>query len=403
MDTNILWGVSLGDSTASLLQALAAADIHVAVPSVVLDELVSQRTLEYIAAHGAATSAMAQLKRQVPWGGVPDVGADERDRIREHWQNVYQQLVGVFEPSGEVFRTALFRESNVLAPCKTVGKGKTGARDAAIWLAAVEYARAYEDEMVYFVSSNTKDFGDGRSYPEPMKSDLEGIEDRFVHFTSLDEVVERFAKPAELNAGFLPALLAREEWVELAANELADQFPSHANAELDWANPGRVRCTLLGEDAGAGAVQAAVGWLSSPTLVFDGVSDMTVHSIGGQDWYMATARWFASGTALLAERRVISAAVALEARVLVPRNEEGAQGMSLLHINPPRPLTADELRRTPDTWTALEQRLAAQYPGFPATRKKLSSVPGLEGGSIADLISALAEIGSAYAARKKAT
>jgi hypothetical protein len=61
---------------------------------------------------------------------------------------------------------AEFRESNVLPPCKAIvinDRGeqvKTGCRDAAIWLTAVEYAREHPEKTVYFVSRDTKDFGD---------------------------------------------------------------------------------------------------------------------------------------------------------------------------------------------------------------------------------------------------
>ncbi|MEU3693271.1 PIN domain-containing protein [Streptomyces narbonensis] len=226
LDANILWGVTLDDSTADLLRALAAADIHVAVPLVVLEELASQRTLQYVAAHESAASAIARLERHVPWGGVPRLGQADKERHREHWRDVYRCMVEVIEPSAEVLRTALFRESNVLAPCKRLGKrDKTGARDAAIWLTAVEYARDHEDETVYFVSANTTDFGHGTQYKEPMSSDLAGIEDRFVHLTSLDDVVERFAKPAALDEDLLPGLLERQEWIDLVTDALSDHLP----------------------------------------------------------------------------------------------------------------------------------------------------------------------------------
>ncbi|MFI9248165.1 hypothetical protein ACIGXF_37675 [Streptomyces sp. NPDC053086] len=55
-----------------------------------------------------------------------------------------------------------------------------GARDAAIWLTAIEYAREHPDEKVYFVSKNTKDFGDGTAYPYPMNEDVAGFGERFV-------------------------------------------------------------------------------------------------------------------------------------------------------------------------------------------------------------------------------
>ncbi|MGW3657100.1 PIN domain-containing protein [Streptomyces sp. NPDC005151] len=403
LDTNILWGVTLDNSTADLLRALAAADIHVAVPSVVLEELASQRTLEYVAAHDSATSAIAQLERHVPWGEVPSLGQADKERHREHWRDVYRRMVEVIEPSAEALRTALFRESNVLPPCKRLGKGdKTGSRDAAIWLTAVEYARDHEDETVYFVSANTKDFGDGTEYPEPMKTDLSGIEDRFVHLTSLDDVVELFAKPAELDEGFLPALLAREEWIELVTDALSDHLPEYdPNDDTGWLNP-RLPYTPLGDGESAGEVRSALGWFDPPTLTFDGASDMTAHSIGGQDWYTATVRWFASGLMMLTGPWLTPAANTLETRVLVTQDENGAR-MSILHSQPPRALTAEEVSRVPNTWTNWRQELDARFPPNRLPRQASAGTPFLpQPGSPADAFSTLLTLAIAgWANRKK--
>ncbi|MDT0464819.1 hypothetical protein [Streptomyces gibsoniae] len=72
--------------------------------------------------------------------------------------------------------------------------GRSRRRD----LTAVEYAREYSEEKVYFVSRNTQDFGDGTAYPYPMNLDLDGIEHQFVHLTALDQVVKEFAKPVDV-------------------------------------------------------------------------------------------------------------------------------------------------------------------------------------------------------------
>ncbi|KUN58866.1 hypothetical protein AQJ46_42085 [Streptomyces canus] len=404
LDTNMLWGVTLDNSTADLLRALAAADIRVAVPSVVLEELASQRTLDYVAAHASATSAIAQLERHVPWGGVPSLGRADTERHREHWRDVYRQMVEVIEPSAEALRTALFRESNVLAPCKRLGKGdKTGSRDAAIWLTAVEYARDHEDETVYFVSANTKDFGTGTEYPEPMKRDLAGIEDRFVHLTSLDSVVEIFAKPAELDEGFLPALLAGEEWIERVAEALSDHLPANdPNDDTGWLNR-RLAYTPLDDGEGAGEARSALGWFDPPTITFDGVSDMTAHRIGGQDWYTATVRWFASGLMMLTGPWLAPAANALVTRVLVTQDGNGAR-MSVLHSQPPRALTGEEVSRVPNTWTNWRQELEVRFPPNPLPRHvspKASLLP--QALSTADVLSTLLTMTiSSWVSRKKA-
>ncbi|MGW3728328.1 PIN domain-containing protein [Streptomyces sp. NPDC000851] len=70
------------------------------------------------------------------------------------------------------------REANGVAPCKVNDGGKqtkTGFRDTAIWMSAIEYARINPEETVYFVSSNTRDFGDGTAYPDPMDQDVKTV------------------------------------------------------------------------------------------------------------------------------------------------------------------------------------------------------------------------------------
>ncbi|MGW3144033.1 hypothetical protein ACWDG1_04980 [Streptomyces sp. NPDC001177] len=104
-----------------------------------------------------------------------------------------------------------------------------------------------------------------------------------------------------------------------------------------------------------------MGWFDPPTLTFDGASDMTAHSIGGRDWYTATVRWFASSLMTLTGHGLTPAANVLETRVLVTQDENGPR-MSILHIQPPRTLTAEEVSRVPNTWTNWKQELATRFP-----------------------------------------
>lgn len=392
LDTNILWGMKPDSSTADLLRALKAAGIRVAVPWVVLEELASHRALPYAEAHAKATSALNELEKHVPWGGVPSLRKVDTERHREHWRNMYRQMVEVIEPSAEVLRTALFRESNVLAPCKRVGaKGdKTGSRDAAIWLTAVEYARGHEDETVYFVSENTKDFRDGAEYLEPMKSDLASIEDRFCHLTALDAVVERFAKPAEADPEFLPALLAGKDSIELLTDALSEHLPTIAHTNnSEWRDAGLAH-TRLGDGENVGEIPAGSRWLFSPSLTFDGVSDVTAHSISGQDWYMATVRLIASGVMVLPGPNLIPAANALEARVLVTQDETGARP-SVLRCKPPRALTAEEASRVPSSEVNQRQEFAARILSNRLSRQASATTPEFpQPGSPIDALSTLA-------------
>jgi hypothetical protein len=407
LDTNIFWNAAPSSSGADLLRALTAAEIRFAVPWTVLEELASQRALKYVEAHRKATEATAQLEQLVPWGGVPSLGQADAERLREHWREVYRGMVEVIEPSAETLRTALFRESNVLPPCKQLGKGaKTGARDAAIWLTAVEYARDHEDETVYFVSENIKDFGDGTDYVEPMKTDVAELGDRFVHLTSLDDVVKRFVRETEPDEGFLLAILAREEWTDAVSGALSDRLPAFDPTNVPGWLDSELPYTPLGEGMGArGEVHSALGWFEPPSLVFDGVSDMTAYSIGGRVWSMATVRWIVFGLMQLAEHRLTPAANIMETRLLVSEDERGAVQASILRSRAPRVLTAEEVDRVPDTWTNWRQELTERFPSnsFASRQPRftpLSDLPPLttNGEAIAALVGLIID---SFAQRRK--
>lgn len=99
--------------------------------------------------------------------------------------------------SEEALRQATIREMNSLPPCRKVKDQKIGARDAAIWLTAIEYAQEHPEETVYFASANTSDFGSGDEHPTLVRRDVEKAQGRFRHWTSLDEALAEFAKPVE--------------------------------------------------------------------------------------------------------------------------------------------------------------------------------------------------------------
>lgn len=184
LDTNILRGISLKGVSADLIKTIRAAGVQqVAVPWTVMEELAAQQAVRYQGKYDDAHAALEALRKVTPWplpqARMPD---DEVERVRQLWRDVYSALVDVVPVSASVLQEAIFREANLLAPCKVVPvKGqdkqvKVGARDASVWLTAVEYAREHPEETVYFVSQNTNDLGDGSSYEQPMGADLQGLE-----------------------------------------------------------------------------------------------------------------------------------------------------------------------------------------------------------------------------------
>ncbi len=106
--------------------------------------------------------APRQLQRETP-GDVPALGAPDPEAVRAHWRNKLTELVEVLPTSETALREGMYREANVLPPASSMPHLtkpnkvlKHGARDAAIWMSAVEYARAHPQETVYFVSNNTR-------------------------------------------------------------------------------------------------------------------------------------------------------------------------------------------------------------------------------------------------------
>jgi hypothetical protein len=129
---------------------------------------------------------------------------------------------------------------------------------------------------------------------------------------------------------------------------------------------------------------------------------MTAHSIGGQDWYTATVRWFASGLMMLTGPWLTPAANVLETRVLLTQDENGAR-ISILRSQPPRALTAEEASRVPHTWINWRQELAARFPPNPVLRQTSSGTSVLpQSGSTAEAVaSLLALVIAGWTNRKK--
>jgi hypothetical protein len=292
LDACIIRALDLNDSSADLLRTLRAVGERVAMPWMVAEELLAQRAIFHQDAHDAADAALKTFARHTPWKlNMPVEGADT-ERVRKHWQAAFGTVVETLRPSPTAMREALYREVNVLPPCKSQGKGKTGARDALIWLTAVEYAREHPEETVCFVSGNTRDFGNGSAYPPPMNRDVADLGDRFIHFTTLDEVIKRFTKPAETDA-----VLA----AEILGSSTVLREMGHA-AEKRLGSQGETfTCTTLGREVGQEtALMPGEGWVSARASLRS-VDKVRAYRIGEHEWYTAVARWCISGMAYFGE------------------------------------------------------------------------------------------------------
>ncbi|MEV5842199.1 PIN domain-containing protein [Streptomyces sp. NPDC051985] len=334
LDTCVIRGLKLEDSSADLLRTLRAVGERVAIPWMVAEELLAQRVISYKEAHDAAAAAVEVVARHTPWKLSAQLEDADADRVRKYWRARYGTLAETLAPSETVMRVALSREANVLPPCKAQGKGKQGARDAVIWLTAIEYAREHPSETVCFVSSNTRDFTDGSAYPAPMDRDVAGLGDRFVHLTTLDEVIKRFTEPAETDEALAAEILGSPTVLKEIANTAQIRL-SHAGEAFP--------CTTSAGDVGQEVtVSTGLGWFSV-NAALSSADKVRAYRIGEHEWYTAVVRWRISGLAYLdaGELSIGSAGAIWTTSVLFTPDASNPR-VTILRHDLPRPLSSEE-------------------------------------------------------------
>ncbi|MER6523063.1 PIN domain-containing protein [Streptomyces sp. NPDC060334] len=309
LDTCVIRGMRLDGSEVEVLRAIVATGTErVGAPSMAVEELAAQKALEYVEAHRAAARALRQLANK-SHRTEPKLEEPDREGVREMWRKKYGFLE-VLPTSGEAAVEGLYREANILPPATTKGEGdkrvKVGARDVAIWLTAVEYARQHPDETVYFVSNNHKDFTKGDGYPPPMDADVADLGDRYVHLTNLDELLETIAPKAPANEADARGLL------ELHTEYIAQR------AQTIW-NRGTVPIHVRTREGEAITAQT---WAfpAEVHVQLTGVSDVEAYQLGSKSWIVATAHWQFVGLAI--GQTLAQAACTWETRILFPARSE---------------------------------------------------------------------------------
>ncbi|MFJ6492027.1 PIN domain-containing protein [Streptomyces californicus] len=302
LDTCILEKVPFDSTSADLLKTIQTSGVDVvAVPDVVMIELTSHRVVPQREKHEKAVQAVENFAKSLPWPAAWPKPALDLDRLAQHWQKRWEEVVTVIPTSPAALLEGIRRESMALPPCKRVEASgdthKIGGRDAAIWLTAVEYARENPSEPVIFVSANTSDFGDGTSYPHPMDEDVDKLSN-FVHLTTFTELISRFATRSEVDeAVALEALASPEsEKAVLRAVRMSLGASRHRAAfpfEVSVSRKGSIN----GEDIAADDLETfmAHGFRRPPRIRLNSVSDMKAHQIGDHVWCSVTARWFLAG------------------------------------------------------------------------------------------------------------
>ncbi|MGW1170580.1 PIN domain-containing protein [Streptomyces sp. NPDC002550] len=379
LDTSILRSFSPESSSADLLRAIRAADAEqVAVPWMVLEELAAQQAIKYRDKFKRATEAVEALKQATPWPLQVSLGQCALADVRAHWRSKWLTVVSEVPTSEEALREAAFREANSLAPCNIKKDLKTGSRDAAIWLSAVAYAREHPDETVYFVSANTTDFGTGAPYTSPMSEDVAGLDERFVHFTSMAEVAARFAERTTSDKEYAVSMLGSPMFRDEVAFAARDTFALPVD--------GSFSCTIATGLGNERAIVPAVGW-ETHQAAFGAVEAMETYRIGDHVWCTATVLWHLGGV-VVTDRRPTGAAWGgcswTTSVLFTPRGAESR--LTVLRAETPLPLSDeafDDLKMPLSEPPPLEEALAEWVGQLALNRYQRRELPRSYEGAVA--------------------
>lgn len=353
LDTSILRSISPESSSANLLHAISvAAHESVAMPWMVREELAAQQAIKYQDMHAKAVDALDALRRAAPWAHTPMVGDSNAERHRDYWRRMWTPPLDVIPTSEQALREGVYREANLLPPSRPVKeKIKTGARDTAIWLSAVEYAREHPDEAVYFVSGNTKDFTNGSSpLPYPMDRDIAGMEDRFQILTSIEDLAALFTEATEITAEAAAEALDTAEVQEAIARESLSRLSNI-----------RFLVSIPVDDDGGVMTDSSDEWETYEANL-GSVDDIQGYRIGQQEWCTATVVWHLVGTVHSIVGHVFGV-VSWATTVLF--NLSGDPNLTVVRAKTPTPATADvinEIGVPAADWTAFDNAITQLLP-----------------------------------------
>ncbi|MEU9190310.1 PIN domain-containing protein [Streptomyces sp. NPDC048484] len=287
-DTNALHLIEADSVPADIVRKLRASGIQVAVPWMVMEELAAHKARMYPTKHKSAVDVLAKLDKLLPWELKSSLEPLDPERLLNHWRGAYGAVFDVIETSGEAARRALSRESMGLLPAKPRQPDKydapVGGRDAAIWFSVLEFLETNPEQEVHFVTNNTKDFGDGKTYPYPLNEDVRGLEGRLKRLADFAEVVSTFTEEVS------------GEDAKDAANELLRSRPVRSRV----AQTAMEHLSSPVDFDGLGADETLVSWsawVSPPEADLLSVDDVTGHKIGDDVWYTANAQWLLYGIA----------------------------------------------------------------------------------------------------------
>ncbi|MFF4143226.1 PIN domain-containing protein [Streptomyces sp. NPDC001698] len=316
-DTNSVRMLAPEGNTADLLRIIkSSGKAKIAIPEMVLQEMVAQQVIEYRDAHSVAEAAFRRLRGRYPegfWNTLRFPTDSRVDDLRQAWERIYKGIFEVIPTSAKVALTALIREANGEKPAKLGGKPgerkKEGARDVAIWLSIVEYMRRNPNERVYFVTNNSKDFGDGAKWPPPMDQDILGMEDRITLLSDMNAVIDTFAERVpdqDLRARAAAVIAQQESHMPVQAfRKVCDRPLAASLLSPRLEREGVPRRTMLQH------------WLTPPSVELVRISNAVGHRIGDDIWFTASVKWLLWGRAKTWDRKIGPLATFWNTRMLV--------------------------------------------------------------------------------------
>ncbi|MGA6221257.1 PIN domain-containing protein [Streptomyces umbrinus] len=353
LDTNAVRMLNPNGSNADVLRIIKnSGTAKVAVPEMVFHEMIAQQVIEYRDAYDRAETAVKRVRGRHPDSSQVFMGAHNGPNIegvRRGWERQYRAIFDLIPTTGAMALKALIREANGEKPAKLTEKQgekkKEGARDVAIWLSVVDYMRKNPDEYVYFVTKNSKDFGDGSEWPAPMDDDIRGMEGRIKILADMDAVISALTE--EVQAGELTTEAS-------AALEVLSQTIGELTIKMLRGRP--EPASMLSKFDRTGHFKRATfrQWVASPDAELLAVSNVTGHKIGDNVWFVADVEWLLWGVAQMFIPAIEAAPVACiwETRVLMTTS-----GVERPTIVSDRPVVRRLLPENRDKWEPVIERI----------------------------------------------
>ncbi|WP_129287530.1 PIN domain-containing protein [Streptomyces sp. GZWMJZ-114] len=398
LDTCVFDGDEPGSTKGDLLRIIVTSGADtVTVPDIVMHEWASHRVVPQRQKHEKLSEAWRHYATSNPWQVSGKPPALDHDRLVRHWRSRWEGTIATIESSASVMKEALRREAMLLLPCKRADgsdpkSAKIGARDATIWLTAVEYARENPSETVVFVSSNTKDFGDGTSYSYPMDEDVHDLSN-FVHLKDFTGLIDRFTTRATVDAAeaeaFLRAPEAREAMMRTAITELIVRQGNERRPFTVTASRTNFSDVESASETDLEKTEARGFSPHHLEIRFGSAKDFKAHKIGNHVWCAATVSWLVNGVAFsqgVAPLTLFPAGAIWEVRVLFSPTQPETP-LTVLRAGHLKPASAEEIASMPDFPSVDDTSNSKLVVGWAANGLPVTMPPALLAaiGNLADM------------------